>query len=142
MKSMWIVWMTIFVAVVEIGQGAAEAEVKIIVHPNLAVSSVSQREIREIFMGKRVKWGDNTTIKAVTLEEPSVHDQFLEQYVKRTPSQWKQYWKKMIFTGRALPPKAVESATEVIRFVSDTPGAIGYIDAETPHDSVKVLSIQ
>jgi ABC-type phosphate transport system substrate-binding protein len=39
-------------------------------------------------------------------------------------------------------PAAFDTEADVVTHVSRTPGAIGYIDDGTPHDEVKVISVQ
>jgi hypothetical protein len=41
-----------------------------------------------------------------------------------------------------MPPKSLATDAEVVEFVRETAGAIGYIDASTPREGVKVLSIE
>ena len=73
---------------------AVYADVLIIVNNGVAENTLSQQEIQEIFLGKRVQWGDHSRIRFVTVGEPEVHSMFLKQYVKLSDSDWKIYWKQ------------------------------------------------
>ena len=45
-----------------------------------------------------------------------------------------------MFSGKGKPPKELGSDADVINFVSSNPGAIGYIDAGSVNESVKVVA--
>ncbi len=126
---------------------AAYAEVLIIANKDVSEASLSQQEIQEIFLGKRVQWSDNSRIRFVTVGDAGVHSMFLKQYVKLSDSDWKMYWKRMVFTGRGMPPETISSEAEVIGFVSKTKGAVGYISAEgmpkkPENDAVKIIGVK
>ena len=72
-----------------------------------------------------------------------VRAQFSETIHGRKIAAIKAYWQKQIFSGRGVPPEEKKSEHEVLKHVSDNPGAIGYIAASTPIGdyNVKVLKI-
>jgi hypothetical protein len=39
-------------------------------------------------------------------------------------------------------PRALDSEKAIVEYVEATPGAIGYILKTTPHEGVKVLTVQ
>ncbi len=56
-------------------------------------------------------------------------------------SKLKKIWKKVVFTGAGTPPKILKTEADLIEFVAETAGAIGYIDAATPHEGVNVIAL-
>ena len=83
----------------------------------------------------------------VTVGEPEVHSMFLKQHVKLSDSDWKIYWKRMVFTGRGLPPQTIPTEAELIDFVSKTKGAVGYVSSEglpagSEKGSVKIITVK
>ncbi|WP_207679017.1 hypothetical protein [Desulfonema magnum] len=122
--------------------GTAYADVLLIAHKSVPEKVLSEKEVRQIFMRKKMKWADNSVIKPAVLEDTEIHDAFLEQHVGRSRSKWRAYWKKMVFTGRGLPPKTFESQKELVRYVAETPGAVGYINSRTSHKNVTVISVK
>ena len=68
-------------------------------------------------------------------------EEFNEKLLNKSASQLKAYWSKQIFTGKGTPPKEVSNDTEVIKLVSTNPNLIGYVDASTVNDSVKVIGV-
>lgn len=126
---------------------AAYADVLIIANKDLPENTLSQQEIREIFLGKRVQWSDNSRIRFATLRTAEIHSMFLEQYVKMSEADWKIFWKRMVFTGRGLPPETIATEAELIDFVSKTKGAVGYVSSDgmaknTEKDAVKIIGVK
>lgn len=64
---------------------------------------------------------------------------FHDNVLKKSPSQMKAFWSKLVFTGKGTPPKEFKTDEEVLAFVASTPGAIGYVDDSKVTDSVRVL---
>jgi ABC-type phosphate transport system substrate-binding protein len=75
----------------------------------------------------------------VNQSETSIGIYFHDNVVKKSPSQMKAFWSKLVFTGKGTPPKEFASDEEVLAFVSSTPGAIGYVDDTKVNDSVRVI---
>ena len=51
----------------------------------------------------------------------------------------KSYWAKLIFTGKVVPVKQLSSDREVMEYVANHSGSIGYVDANNADSSVRVL---
>jgi ABC-type phosphate transport system substrate-binding protein len=121
----------------------AAAEIKIIVNVSVAETTLSKKNIEDIFLGKIVQWKDNAAIHVVAVKDPKVHHAFLEQYLKKTETQWNAYWKRLVFTGTGTPPEQAETQQAVLEYVAKTKGAIGYIEAtELAIDTIKILEVK
>ncbi len=121
---------------------ASAQEVKIVAHPDISRSTLSQDEIRQIFLGRNTQWKeDHQRIHFVILENGELHSAFVRQFVGKTPSQFSNYWKKMIFTGKGRAPKSFDTPRDVVTFVAETAGAIGYVPPETDTPGVKIISV-
>ena len=115
------------------------AEPIVIANDSVSVSTIDDSTIQKIYLGKKSKWEDGTKIVPFALANGNVHEVFLNTYIKKSPSQFSTYWKQMIFSGKGVPPTAFGSEEEMVKYVSTTSGAIGYIDSATPHNDVRVL---
>jgi ABC-type phosphate transport system substrate-binding protein len=122
--------------------GIAWADVVIIAHKDVAETTLSEKELQEIFLGKRVQWTDNSAVHPATVKESELHEAFLERYIKKSPSQWVTHWKRMVFTGTGTPPEQFDTQQELLDYVAETKGAIGYVDAEVPIENVMTLEVQ
>lgn len=116
------------------------AEIAIITSNSNSLSSITAGQAAAIWLGKSKSVGDSGVLKAIDLPEGNAaRNEFYSKVVKKTPKQLKVYWRKQVFTGRAFPPKSVNSADEVKKWVSSSSNGLGYIDASAVDSSVKVL---
>lgn len=92
-------------------------------------------DVANIFLGKKSTFSDKSKIVFVTLAKGKTHENFLKTYLSKTPSQFANYWKKQVFTGKAKAPKAFKTEKELVDFVAKTKGAIGYISPATAKDA-------
>ncbi len=119
---------------------AVVAEVAVIVGAANA-NSVAGSDVSRIFLGKLKKFGDGSSVTPVNLAAGSpVREAFEKNALGKSSSQIKAYWSKQVFSGKGKPPKELGSDADVINFVSSNPGAIGYVDAGSVNDSVKVIA--
>jgi ABC-type phosphate transport system substrate-binding protein len=129
----------IIVSAVFILCSAGSAETIIIVNNTVPVSQISETEARNIFLGKKTTWDNGTEINVGMLNGGVVHEDILEQVVKKSSSQFETYWKRRIFTGSGQAPSTFSQELELVEFVAATSGAVGYVDAATPHPNVRVV---
>lgn len=122
--------------------GQALCEPIVVANNDVGENTLNQDEVKNIFLGKKVKWDSGKNITPVILSQGPVHDDFLKRFVKKNDRQYSKYWKQMIFTGQGTPPKAFASEADLVNFIKQTPGSVGYIDSATPYDGVKVVSVK
>jgi ABC-type phosphate transport system substrate-binding protein len=120
-----------------------KAEVLIIVNAKSPLKQISSEDVMNIFLGKKLTWEDekSTEVKFVLMPEAECHEEFVKKFTKKSAAQFKRYWNNMVFTGKGMMPKSINSAEEMIRFVSETDGAIGYVAPGAPLDGVAVMDI-
>ena len=115
------------------------AEVVVIVNPGNS-STFSDKDIKRIFLGKKKKFSDGSSIIAINLASgDTIRESFEKNAVGKSASQMKAYWSKLVFSGKGNPPMEVSNAAEAISLVSKNPAVISYIDASKVTDSVKVV---
>lgn len=119
---------------------AAYAEMAVIVHKSNA-DELNQEQIQRIYLGKTK--GFPSAGKAVPLDLPqgaALRSDFLAKVVKKTQSQYTAYWAKLMFTGKGVPPKEMDSDKEIIELVAKNPNLIGYVDAANVTGDVRVVA--
>jgi ABC-type phosphate transport system substrate-binding protein len=122
---------------------STQGAVRIIVHPEVAESSLSQAEIARIYLGKKTFWESGARISPSLLDEESpLTESFIEGNLKKTVRQYRAYWKRYLFSGQGTAPKTFASSKQVADFVAANPGAVGIVDAGFSDDRVKVLEVQ
>ena len=142
-KTLLITMLLFFIIAfyVELNAQMTYEKVKIIANKDVPVNSLSQKELKNIFMGKKTKWQDKTSIKFTLLNRETDYKKFLE-LIDYSAAKYERYWKKQVFTGKAKMPKTVKTAEEMIQYISENQGAIGYILTDKiDNENIKIISI-
>lgn len=123
--------------------GIASAQsYKVIVNNSNSISSLSKKEVSDLFMKKTTKWSSGVTVAPVDLvANSSVREAFSLSIHNKAVSAIRNYWQQAAFSGAATAPPEKSNDNEVIEYVKKNPGAIGYISSGTSADGVKTISI-
>ncbi|MEZ0231389.1 MAG: hypothetical protein ACAH12_01000 [Methylophilaceae bacterium] len=114
--------------------------IAIIVQRNQVTHQMDTAELALIFWRKKLYWADSKPIQAVNLATDSpIRRQFSQKILGGLPESQTDYWNTMYFHGIS-PPHVVTSQEGMLRFVTETAGAIGYIDACKMDDRIKTVA--
>lgn len=113
----------------------------IICNKQVVESQLTFGDVQNIYLGKKVFWQNGDKIIPVTIDDTKIHTDFLKEFVKKTPYAYLSYWNQRLFTGEGVPPIAFDHEKEIVHFVSVTPGAIGYVSAESEVGDTKVVKL-
>ena len=116
-------------------------ELIFIVNKSNSVTSITSQEAKNIFLGKKKHWVDNSPINIVIQEENSLHELFTTTIIKKSPLQYSIYWKKLLFTGKALYPERTSNDADVIEYIKKHPNGVGYIARSSLNNAVKIIDI-
>lgn len=123
-----------------LGATMAQAGVAVIAHPSTKVNSLTADQVSQLFLGRINQLPDGTVVNPLDVGEGSpLRGEFIDKVLGKNEQQMRSYWSRMIFTGKAQPPRVMNSASDVLRAVASTPGYIGYVDSKDAGDKVKVL---
>lgn len=117
----------------------SHAETVLIGNPGLHFSSLPLSQVSRIFLGQSSQLPDGSAAIPLDVSGGS-REQFYRDVLKKSPEQIEKYWARMIFTGKAQPPREIRPG-DVKSVVAETPGAISYIDSSKVDGSVKVIHI-
>lgn len=118
----------------------SQADIVVIVHPSNS-DALDKKKISKIFLGKLKRFPSGSQTVPITQKSSNkARGEFDKKVLKKSASQLKAYWSKLLFTGKGQPPKEVTNDSEVIELVAGNPNVIGYVDAASVNDSVKVLA--
>jgi ABC-type phosphate transport system substrate-binding protein len=116
------------------------ADVVAVVSSTSAITSLSNAQVTDIFLGKVNRFPNGTLAVPIDQAEGSpARDEFYATFAGKSPAQVKSLWAKIIFTGRGQPPKAVANSIEVRKLLAANPQAISYIERSALDSTVKVL---
>lgn len=121
---------------------AAAGNLTLIGNSSVTASELTKKDVGKIFLGKKIVWDDKTKIVIALQKNPAAHDLFLEKYMRKSPTLFANYWNRQIFTGKVKAPNTFENDQEVLKFVSETKGAIGYVSSGTNLKNVKIISVK
>ena len=112
----------------------ARADVAVIVSAKSTANTMTADEVSQIYLGK------SSAMKPVdTSDKSSLRNQFYTKISGKDEAQVKAVWSRLVFTGKATPPKELPSGAEVVKAVAADPLAIGYVDKSALDSSVKVV---
>ncbi|NGP87847.1 substrate-binding domain-containing protein [Fodinibius halophilus] len=115
---------------------------KVIVNSANSTESISKKNLSEIFLKNKTKWDDGSSISPVDLKSSSAtRKAFSNDVLGRDVGAIRSYWQQAAFSGKGTAPVERSSDAEVITFVKNNPGAVGYISESTDASGVKVLTI-
>lgn len=119
--------------------GTLLAEVAVIVHPSNA-NALTVEQVSKIFLGRDKTFPDGSqAVPAALADGNAATEAFNSSVLKKSASQLKSYWSKLVFTGKGTPPKEFGSDAELIQLIGSNPNLIGYVDAAAVDASVKVV---
>lgn len=135
----WIVTLGVLVIVL-LSISKTMADVAIVVHPS-NTSNFDKTTIKRIFLGKVKSFSNGRPAILISAEatDPAT-EIFNKNVIGKSNSQVNAYWAKMMFTGKGSPPKKLALASDIIAVISTNPDAIGFIDAATATEAIKVVA--
>ncbi|NNJ98801.1 MAG: hypothetical protein HKP58_00155 [Desulfatitalea sp.] len=142
-KNQWlvVVAMFFFFMLAVLPASSLAEGVTIVVNKEVPVESVSADDIHKIFLGKKTTWESGEKIIFAVWADSKTQAVFFREYVKKSPPQFKNYWKSMVFTGKGTMPSTFKSEEEVLEFVKSTKGAIAFV-SEAEDKEVKKVKVE
>lgn len=117
--------------------------IEVVVHPGVAVSTLSPSMARAIFAMKLPQWADGTPVRVFVLTDDSPEHQALcKQVLDLYPYQLRDAWNRLVYTGTGQAPIKVTSVEEMSKRVAATPGAIGYLMKVEKYEAVRVVPVR
>ncbi len=125
------------------GNPAADECLAILVNRSNPVENLSFAELRKVFLGEQNHWSDGRRITLVMLESGKPERQVVLTLIYRMEDKdFNAYFLHHVFTGDIhAAPTTLATPTEVLKFVSNVQGAIGYVRTTAVDESVKVVRV-
>jgi len=126
------------------GARPVEAQFVVIVNAQSSVGAMSVSDLSRVFQKKNHNLPDGSEAVPVDLGKDSpVREAFSQAVLGRGVSQIEAFWQQQIFAGREVPPDTRSTDEEIIAFVAQTPGGIGYVSTQaTLGPQVRKVSVQ
>jgi len=118
---------------------ASAQDIVLVANKGVQIFAIKDSDLRAIFTGSKTRFSDGSHAIPVTLKGGPTHEVFLQNHLGESPADFQAQWRKAVFTGEGAMPRAFDSEASLIEYVSNTPGAIGYVSRISPQDPVKRL---
>ena len=114
-----------------------------IVNPRNPVTDLDRRFVEDAYLKKIKLWPNGQVIRPVDLPADSLARQrFSDDILRRPLAALRAYWQQRIFSGRDVPPPAVDTDAAVISYVNRFEGALGYVSGGAALTGVKAVSLR
>jgi len=111
--------------------------VVVIGHTN--IKRLDAPTLARIYTGRVIEV-DGVAVTAINANAGSeVRTRFLQMFLNQDEDKYTAYWTVRRYIGKGASPREMGKSSDVIRFVTSTPGAIGYIDAADLQPGLNVL---
>ncbi|MFQ5735930.1 MAG: phosphate ABC transporter substrate-binding protein [Thermodesulfobacteriota bacterium] len=125
-----------------ISADGAFAGVTVVVNIQNPVSSISRRNLSNIYKLKKKSWDTGGIIDAVNLPQGDpLREKFSGAVLHKGSAAMEKYYLKNALSGKGQPPRTASSSEEVKEIVKNNSNAVGYIDSSEVDSSVKVLPV-
>ena len=106
---------------------ALHAEPALLGHKGLNGQTLDTETVKAVLLGKKVTLGDARVV-IVIAKNSAGQEQFLQQAVGMSTSQFQNHWRRLFMTGGGSAPKIVENDADAGKLVAETAGAVAILD--------------
>lgn len=119
----------------------AFADMVVITSAKSPVKTLSKDDVAALYLGKTTSLSGGGNAKLYDLADANPgREKFYQAATGKSVSQVKSIWSRLVFSGRALPPKELPSDAAMVKAVAADPNAVGYVDASAVDSSVQTVS--
>lgn len=126
-----------------IGKTHADGHYEVVTHPDVNQEVVSVNVLRAIFSMRLKTWPNGKLIKVFVLpDDHLLHHDFAKEKLNVFPYQLRSTWDRLVFSGTGQAPTRVSSNEEMLEKITNTSGAIGYLETTYINDDIHTLQIK
>lgn len=128
---------TLALAIVSMPAGANTV---VIVSANSPVKTLSKQDAAALYLGRTTTLPGGASARLFDQSDSSpVREKFYQAATGKSASQVKSVWSRLVFSGRAIPPKELANDAAVVKAVAGNPSAVGYVDSSSLNSSVRAV---
>ena len=119
-------------------------DLAIIVHKSNPIQNLSLAELREYFLAERSHWSTRQKIRVAMREPGSPEREAVLRLIcgMNRDQDFTTYFLHAKFSEQVIDePRNLDSTQNMIRFVANVSGAIGYVRADEVDPSVRVITV-
>ena len=116
---------------------SASESILVVTSEQTPIDSLNRQQVKNVYLGAPLEF---ESVKLVLPPSSDLRQKFNTRVIGLSESRLRSYFAQMRFSGRQIAMTEVGSAEEIIEFVANTPGSIGYVSSNTSiPDNVKVI---
>ncbi len=138
----YLVRLTIVIAslLISISFNHVGAEIVIIVNAKSDLQQLTRRQAIDIYTGRIIAAKNGGALLPLDHAMNSMmREQFYTQLLGKSVATVNAYWARLLFTGRAMPPKELSDSNSVLKIIEKNINTIGYIRKEDVSKKVKIV---
>ncbi|MCB0305645.1 MAG: hypothetical protein KDI38_17920 [Calditrichaeota bacterium] len=124
---------------------AQEEKGVFIVNESVPVESISKKDLEKIYLGKMKAWEGKLKISPCLMDEKTeLGERFFDDVLDMSYRKFSGIWRKIVFSGSSPAPAEFKTSEEVIEYVSQHDGGMGFIPESMLEglEGCKVLKIE
>lgn len=111
----------------------------VVMNSNSSIANVSREQVADVFLGRSKSLRNNQKIIPLECKEDDKNYlDFHEKVTRKNMTQMKAHWAKMVFAGKAAPPKEL-APEEAIKLIEASQDYIGYVDRKFVTGKMKIV---
>jgi len=114
------------------------ADILVVMSEKSSSKQLSKQDIERIFLNKTRFLPGGERVEVIEGISSELKDSFYHEVTRKSTSQLRSYWAKLIFTGKGKPPRQIKK-DNLVNYLNENPNAITYISEAQMNDSLKVL---
>jgi len=87
---------------------------------------ITQKELKDIYLGNK-ETVDGLKLLLADQKDKKIYEVFISDFIGMSTGSYKSHWIRRLFSFGAAVPKVVEGPAEMIKYISENQGAIGYL---------------
>lgn len=132
----------LIIAFLTLSLEALSEELAVIVNKSNPIKSISKGDLKKIYLGKMKRFGSGTKIKIADYKKgKKLRKKFYKKIAGRSEKDINNYWYRLVFTGKSVPPVPLDGHDSILEFVAENDGGIGYIPKDKVSGDVKSVLI-
>lgn len=138
-----VVLLAVIVTTPKAGLAETSGDVAIAVHPDVQIDNLTLSDLRHIVLGDREFWRGGVRV-TLLIRAPVAHERevVLKTVCQMSEAQFRQHWIAKVFRAdTAVAPKIVYSADMAESLVSQTPGALTFVNVPSGNRNLKLVRI-
>ncbi|GMQ83744.1 MAG: hypothetical protein BMS9Abin06_0483 [Gammaproteobacteria bacterium] len=129
-----------FIALAGLFSISTQAELAVVVAPSANIDSISIEQLQRLYLHKANRFPNGVRLLPVDQKTGSpLQLEFAEKTLGKSATELSEYWSRRMFSGKGHPPRQYRDDTEVLQQVAESEEMIGYVDAASVNDNVKVI---